>query len=175
MQDATAPVAPVLVEATAVDTPTLWLMLTYAATMGEGGAARVPEAKADPYLRTYVEGWGSRADDIGVIARVGGEDVGAAWLRSSPHDSPFKLGAEGAPELATAVSPAWRGRGIGAALMRELVVRARGHVDAIVLSVRADNPAARFYARLGFRETSRLVNRVGGESLAMRLELGGAG
>lgn len=41
--------------ATAEQEPFLWLMLTYAASMGEGGRREVPKAQADPYLRAYGE------------------------------------------------------------------------------------------------------------------------
>ena len=151
------------------DEPTLWRMLTYAASMGDGGDAEVGKAQADPYLRTYVEGWG-RSGDLGVIARADGADVGAAWLREGDGaGSPFKLGEPGWPELATAVAPGCRGRGIGGLMMRRLIQLAPGRFLGIVLSVREGNPAERFYAQLGFREERRIENRAGGRSLKMRL------
>jgi ribosomal protein S18 acetylase RimI-like enzyme len=43
--------------------------------------------------------------------------------------------------------------------------------SSIVLSVRRENPAVLFYSKLGFREVSRIKNRVGGDSLVMTLDL----
>jgi ribosomal protein S18 acetylase RimI-like enzyme len=150
------------------DVPFLWEMLTYAATMAPGGTASVADAQADPYLRTYVDGWG-RADDLGIIAREGdGDDrrIGAAWVRAG-----LIVAAPRAPELATAVVPAWRGQGVGASMINQLFRHAAGRFDAVVLSVRAANPALRFYERLGFCREREVTNRVGGISFVMRRAL----
>jgi ribosomal protein S18 acetylase RimI-like enzyme len=153
------------------DVPFLWEMLTYAASMSPGGAASVAEAQTNAYLATYVSDWG-RPDDLGVVAHdidedgAGGARIGAAWVR------PGLIVAEPrVPELATAIVPAYRGRGVGAALMHDLFRRATGRFDAIILSVRDGNPALRFYERLGFRSERQLTNRVGGVSYVMRREL----
>jgi len=155
------------------DVPFLWEMLTYAASMAPGGAASVADAQADPYLRTYVEGWG-RPDDLGVIARIGGGTnaagatrIGAAWVRAG-----LIVAQPRAPELATAIVPAQRGRGIGALMMDQLFRHAAGRYDAVTLSVRASNPALRFYERLGFGRTREVTNRVGGVSFVMRRPVG---
>lgn len=66
-----------------------------------------------------------------------------------------------------AVAPAWRGQGIGHALIDHLLVQARAlGRPQIVLDVATSNPAAeRLYARLGFEvideRPSRLVNAQG--------------
>jgi ribosomal protein S18 acetylase RimI-like enzyme len=152
------------------DVPFLWLMLTYAAWMDPPGASSVAAAVHDEYLRTYVEDWG-RPDDLGVVAvRNGGERIGAAWLRLGKEQSTFKVSDAEVPELATAVLPAERGQGIGGDMMEQLIARASARYPAIVLSVRGNNPAVRFYERLGFRVERQLQNRVGGTSLAMRLD-----
>ncbi|MDX2022320.1 MAG: N-acetyltransferase [Deltaproteobacteria bacterium] len=159
-------------EATNTDEEFLWLMLTYAASMGAGGIEQVPLAKRDPYLRCYVAGWGTKAGDLGVVARDrAGDALGAAWLRLGEEGGAFKLSSNKVPELATAVVPHARGGGVGTQLMTALFDLARPHYSHIVLSVRAGNPATRFYERLGFRETKRIENRVGGESLVMSFDL----
>lgn len=91
--------------AQASDEDTLWLMLTFAASMGVSGAAEIAKAQADPYLCKYVAGWGSKEGDVGVVARdTHGAVLGAAWLRLGGGEGPFKLGDEKVPELATAVT-----------------------------------------------------------------------
>lgn len=161
--------------ATVQDEPVLWLMLTYAAWMGSGGEEQIVDAQSDPYLSSYVSEWGTKRGDLGVIARDGfGEAIGAAWLRLGGAQGSYKLGDQQVPELATAVIPRARRRGVGSVLMRNLIESARLYYPRIVLSVRQENAAVLFYSRLGFREVSRMKNRVGGESLVMALDFGQA-
>ncbi|MFN9624517.1 MAG: GNAT family N-acetyltransferase [Cyanobacteriota bacterium] len=161
--------------ATVQDESVLWLMLTFAAWMESGGEEQIAQARSDPYLSTYVSGWGARKGDLGVIARDGiGEVLGAAWLRLGGADGPFNLGEKQVPELATAVVPQARRRGVGSAMMKHLIELARPCYPRIILSVREENPAVLFYSKLGFREVSRMENRVGGSSLVMTMDLGHA-
>ncbi|MFO0690969.1 MAG: N-acetyltransferase [Myxococcota bacterium] len=154
------------------DEPVLWLMLTYAASMGEGGPGRIEEARADPYLRSYVEGFGSRREDLGFVAvaptrRI----VGAAWIRRDFEASALHVGGPAEPELSIGVSPEHRGQGIGERLLDALLRACRGRHPSIMLSVRSENPAVRLYRRTGFEEIDRIRNRVGGVSLVMRCRL----
>lgn len=50
---------------------------------------------------------------------------------------------------------AWRGRGIGSALLRELLDEARASSAAVTLHVEPLNPARRLYERHGFRLVER--------------------
>jgi ribosomal protein S18 acetylase RimI-like enzyme len=50
--------------------------------------------------------------------------------------------------------PEYRGRGIGGALVREIVARAESSGRGVTLHVEVNNPARRLYERLGFREVS---------------------
>lgn len=161
--------------AKAQDEPVLWLMLTFAAWMGSGGEEQIAQARSDPYLSTYVSEWGTKNGDLGVVARDGGGEVlGAAWLRLGRGEGPFKLGDKQVPELATAVMPHARRQGVGTVLMNHLIELAMRSFSRIVLSVREENPAVLFYSRHGFREVSRMKNRIGGDSLVMILDLGQA-
>ena len=157
---------------TSEDEPFLWEMLYHAAHMAEDGAASAEEAKTHPFLAQYVQGWGSD-DDTGVVAldAADGQPVGAAWVRVLPgttHGSSAMSNA--ASELAIAVLPAHANRGVGTLLLSALLKAARERYPAIILSVRADNPAQRLYARMGFVVTEEIVNRVGGKSFVMRIE-----
>ena len=162
--------------AVAADAPILWRMLTFAASMA-GTAEDEREARRDPELRPYVEGFG-RAGDLGVLAfldpgraAIGAAGAaGAAWLRLAP-DGPIseaKVWTRHEPELAIAVEPQLRGRGTGAALLASLLEAAAGRYRAIGLTVREGNPAVRLYERFGFVTERRVTNRVGGVSLVMR-------
>jgi len=137
----------------------------------EGSDEDVERARNDPDLRCYVEGFG-RAGDLGVVALLGDEPVGAAWLRlgsGEPH--PSKVWTREVPELAIAMGPAVRGRGAGGLLLRALIDASSGRYPAIALTVRDGNAAVRLYQRFGFVEDRRIVNRVGTVSLVMRLAL----
>jgi len=102
----------------------------------------------NPAIARYVDGWGTRSGDSGLIALVNGASVGAAWLRCFPASEPgYGFVDEGTPELSVAVLPAHRGKGIGSRLVDQLLQR----VDATSLSCDPANPAWRLYIRLGFK------------------------
>jgi predicted GNAT family acetyltransferase len=57
---------------------------------------------------------------------------------------------------AICVDPDWRGMGFGSGLTRYLAHGARAHGEIPFLHVFPENPAMMVYARLGFRERTRL-------------------
>jgi ribosomal protein S18 acetylase RimI-like enzyme len=133
---------------TAADEPILWEMLYQALKTSEDAPSR--DIIQQPEYARHVEGWG-RAGDTGVVAydsEQTDELLGAVWLR-------FPAGAqkegEGAtPELAFAVKPGHRKRGIGAALLTQLV-KANPQHSAVSISASGSNPAVRLYERFGFK------------------------
>ena len=161
---------PVCRTATAADVPFLWAMLLRASREDEDPSATVERAMTSPGLVRYVAGWG-RPGDLGVIASVGGVDVGAAWARLLVGDerhSPAFVD-EATPELAIAVAAGFEGRGIGSALLRTLLDQLRGRAGAVTLNARDDNPAIALYERFGFVPIGEIVNRVGTRSVKMLL------
>jgi ribosomal protein S18 acetylase RimI-like enzyme len=56
-------------------------------------------------------------------------------------------------------------------MIKHLIELASPCYPRIILSVREENPAVLFYSKLGFREVSRMENRVGGSSLIMTMDL----
>lgn len=161
--------------ATAADTDALWLFVGWAGKeLGPRGDG-VERVRVEPKLRRYVEGFGERPGDVGVVAvGASGRPVGAAWCRllvgDEQQDETFVDAAT--PELAIACRPSQRGRGLGDALMAAALTAAReaGH-PAVVLSVREGNPAVRLYQRHGFAPIGTVGNRVGGRSTHMLLRL----
>ncbi len=143
-------------------------MLREAAAWRRNDARSLEDVVADPHNAVYVRGWG-REGDAGVVAEdESGLPLGAAWYRTFGEDEHGYgyLGPE-VPEVAIAVRPQARRRGVGAALLAALVEEARAHgVPALSLSVEAENPAVRLYERAGFGR----VARVGG-TWTMRREL----
>jgi len=147
-------------------------MLTHAARMDGPRAGCVVAARADPHLAPYVAGFGGRAGDLGRVAELGGEAVGAAWLRlAGERPLGFGYATPTEPELAIGLEPAARGRGLGGRLLAELLEAARAVHGSVLLNVRAENPARRLYARHGFARVGEIENRVGTRSLVMRRDL----
>ena len=57
------------------------------------------------------------------------------------------------------VTPAHQGRGLGTTVLRALIADARRSGALLRLSVLKQNPAARLYARLGFRTLAESATR----------------
>jgi ribosomal protein S18 acetylase RimI-like enzyme len=114
----------------------------------------------------YVKGWG-RPGDTALIAIDDGFPVGAAWYRLFRREQPgYGFVDEETPELAIAVVPSRRGRGIGDALLKELYVRAKTDgYPAVSLAAERDNEALVSYyeKRHGFER----VHEDGSDSVTM--------
>jgi ribosomal protein S18 acetylase RimI-like enzyme len=114
---------------------------------------------ATPEIAHYITGW-PRAGDFGTVA-IGdgpaGSPVGAAWCRLfDPADAGYGYVAADVPELTIGVSPAWRGRGVGTALLSAVIEQARERrLLAISLSVEDGNRARVLYDRAGFTPADR--------------------
>lgn len=122
---------------------------------------------ADPMLERYHRDWG-REGDLGVIAEIDGEPVGAAWYRQFTAEEPgYGFVDEETPEIGIAVVPLHRRKGIGETLLRALMSEARQRgVKALSLSVAVHNRSRRMYERVGFQKV-----REEGENWVMRVEL----
>ncbi len=123
----------------------LWTMLMYAA---HESSLEIVRQNAD--LDLYVKDWG-RTGDWGFVAIEGEECIGAAWLRLfTPEEHGYGYIQTDTPELAFAVSPAYRGKGIGTKLLMQVIESAPSIYPAISLSVRSNNPVLNLYQRVGF-------------------------
>ncbi|WP_439380517.1 GNAT family N-acetyltransferase [Amycolatopsis lexingtonensis] len=109
---------------------------------------------ADPHTAHYIAGW-PRETDLGVVAEADGERAGAAWLRFFPPDEPgYGFVAADVPELTIGVAAAWRGRGVGRALLHAVEARAKeAGIARISLSVERENFAQRLYLAVGYEVT----------------------
>ena len=130
---------------TAADEPILWEMVYQALRTS-------PETPRDivrqPEYARYVEGWG-RAGDTGFVAydaKQRDELLGAVWFRLPPGQRE----EEATRELAFAVKSGHRKRGIGAALLTQLV-KANPDCSAVSISAAPNNPTVRLYERFGFK------------------------
>jgi ribosomal protein S18 acetylase RimI-like enzyme len=129
-------------------------MITQAA-FPPGRIPPLDEAIRMPHVAPWIEGW-MRDGDLGVVAEEG-QPMGAAWCRrfGGHETAPSGFLDCDTPVLAIAVVDGYRGRGIGTALLSELVAAARAEgVKAVSLSVGRTNPALRLYERLGWERVT---------------------
>jgi ribosomal protein S18 acetylase RimI-like enzyme len=135
----------VIRQLTSEDEPILWEILYEG--LSSPGKKELParEIIHRPEFARYVEGWG-RTGDTGFVAHnpKDGMLVGAVWLRK-PIGKP-----DAPPELALVVKPEHRKRGIGTALLTQLV-RANPEQSTISLSFVAGKPVLLLYERFGFK------------------------
>lgn len=151
------------------DDPIVWKMLMYASH-----EPSLETVKKQPYLSCYAVNWG-RMGDIGFVASLNEQSVGVAWLRLwSGNDTGFGYINDSIPELAMAVLPEHRGKGIGTKLLVQVLESAQSDYSAVCLNVRANNPVISLYKRVGFVkvEGSEVVNRTGGISFNMICRFG---
>ena len=116
----------------------------------EGGVAREGFA-------TAFEEWARGTSHTGFVAVEDGEVVGMAWLALLERPPSPERGARLDGDVQTVyVLPSHRGRGVGSALVREVVEEARRR-GAQRVTVHSSTRAVPVYERLGFASTPRLL------------------
>jgi ribosomal protein S18 acetylase RimI-like enzyme len=122
----------------------------------------------EPEIYVYIKDFGMDTD-CGVVAEQGGVIIGAAWTRIIHAYGHID---NNTPELAISVLSEHHSRGVGTMLMNSLfdLLRKRGY-RRTSLSVQQDNPAVRFYTRLGYRTTDEKLDPAGHEDYIMVKEL----
>ena len=102
----------------------------------------------EPDLEMYIKDFGKQPDDWALVAEVDDRLVGAVWIRIMKDYSYYD---DQTPSLSISFLPDFRGQGLGQQLMTAMLdlLKAKGYLG-VSLSVSKDNPAVRFYQRLGF-------------------------
>ena len=108
-----------------------------------------------PEIFVYIKDFGGK-DDCGILAEQGEQIIGAAWTRIIPAYGHID---NKTPELAISVLPNFRGKGVGSKIMEGLfdLLCERGY-ERTSLSVQKENPAVRFYERLGYKITEERID-----------------
>ena len=101
-----------------------------------------------PELRIYYEDFGCGPADLCLAAEAEGHVVGAVWTRIM---NDYGHVDEETPSFAISLLPAYRGKGIGTRLMKEMLslLKAQGYKQAS-LAVQKANYAVRMYRKAGF-------------------------
>lgn len=102
-----------------------------------------------PELQVYISEFGKSKHDIALVADINGKIVGAVWVRIMNDYGHIN---DKTPSFAISVYKEYRGKGIGTALMSEMlaILKKRGYKQAS-LSVQKKNFAAEMYRKLGFK------------------------
>lgn len=138
-----------LVSATAEDAA--FLFQVYASTRAEELAVVPwPEAQKESFLRMQFEAQDQhyRAHYPSAQYQVihhEGKPVGRLYVHES--DDEIRI-------MDIALLPAWRGAGLGSAILRDILERATTSGRRVTLHVEHNNRARRLYDRLGFRPLS---------------------
>lgn len=146
----------------------LWEALYHAIYVPPGEPMPPMQIARQPELARYVIGWMSHPDDLGFKVEKDGSSVGAAWVRRwSASEQGYGFIDQETPELSMSVLPAYRGRGLGTMLLRNLLSVAELRFQSISLSVSQLNPARRLYEREGFKSID--VNNDEGSIIMLRV------
>ena len=99
-------------------------------------------------MQIYITGFGTKKDDIGLVAEVNKKAVGAVWVRIMNDYGHID---NATPSIAVSLYKDYRGLGIGTALMKEMlrILKDRGYKQAS-LSVQKANYAVNMYQKTGF-------------------------
>ena len=102
-----------------------------------------------PELQVYISEFGISEHDISLVADINDKIVGAVWVRIMNDYGHID---DNTPSFAISVYKEYRGKGIGTALMKEMlsILKWRGYEQAS-LSVQKANFAAEMYRKLGFQ------------------------
>ena len=102
----------------------------------------------DPDLQMYVKDFGQKDGDFALASEENGQIVGIVWVRLMKDYGYYN---DRTPSLSISLLPEFRAKGLGQQLMISILdlLKSKGY-PSVSLSVSKENPAVRFYRRLGF-------------------------
>ena len=102
-----------------------------------------------PELQIYIKDFGTKKDDIGLIAEINNKPIGVVWTRIMNDYGHID---NETPSLAISLLKEFRGFGIGTILMDKIlfILKEKGYKQ-VSLSVQKANKALRLYKKFGFK------------------------
>lgn len=134
----------------------------------EGEKVPPREILNNPDIFLYIKDFGSKNGDIGVVSVQKGQIIGAVWTRVIPVYDHID---EDTSEIVISILPEFRGYGVGTKLMNKIfeVLKRSGYKKSSLL-VQKNNPAVRFYLRLGYEIKNQKKDSAGNEDYIGHLE-----
>lgn len=118
----------------------------------EGTPALPKSVIYHPSLQVYLENFGKKEDDMGLVAEVDGKVAGAVWVRIM---NDFGHIDDETPSLAISLYKEYRGLGIGTAMMKEMLSKLKQKsYNKTSLSVQKANYAVKMYEKVGYEIVS---------------------
>lgn len=137
------------------DIPFLWDMLYESLFVPEGQEQFSRDIIKEPFISKYVDGWGEEGDFGFIAINNEGQPIGSITARYfNENNKGFGYIDQDTPELGMAILSEFRGKGIGTALLNQLLEEAKKKgIKKLSLSVDPKNRAAvHLYQRFGFIE-----------------------
>ncbi|WP_354670002.1 GNAT family N-acetyltransferase [Paenibacillus sp. BSR1-1] len=108
----------------------------------------------EPNIQQSLKGWGRKGDTALIAIDASNNPIGAVWVRLfDENNSTYGYINSQTPLLGMALLPEYRGKGIGTALLGEMLrITKEAGFGAVSLSVDPKNPALKLYNRLGFKK-----------------------
>ncbi len=112
---------------------------------------KLEDFQSNTEFRKLLNNWG-RTGDTAFIAEAEKTKIGAAWFRLwTAENHSYGFVDDKTPEIAIAVSQAWRSKGCGRKLLQKIIAKAKEDgFPALSLSVDPANKARRLYESEGF-------------------------
>ncbi len=112
-----------------------------------------------PEISRYIQNWG-REHDAAIVAEHNKTRIGLIWARTyQPPDTGYGYINPQTPEIAMAILPEYRNKGIGTQLLKSLLQHYTDlGIGNVSLSVDKRNRAVQFYKQNGFSIVSENEN-----------------
>lgn len=128
--------------------------MLYETLFVEEGDIKLPKSILyESALSRYFNNFGKGVFDICYVAEINEMLIGAIWgRRFSEAEKGYGFIHAHSPELSMAIKKSYRNRGIGTALMHQVLVTYKAiDVTSVSLSVHKKNTAFKLYTALGFK------------------------
>ncbi len=132
----------------------LWGMLYQAIYTPEGETRPSKDILNEPNIAQSLKGWGRKGDTALIAITEDHMPIGAVWVRLFDEtNKTYGYIDDNTPLLGMALLPDFRGKGIGKALLGEMLkVAKESGFSRVSLSVDPNNTALHLYEKFGFKK-----------------------